>query len=177
MMRKNLLNKKLMIRSSLAVWAVGLVAFVVMTFPDLMGTAQYILASLFENTEPSIQSTQAAGRTLLKLLGGLLLCIVGQLLIFVCAASLLGSKEAIDFYHDREKDYLDVLEGRIDLAKQITKFSNALNTFNSDLNEDRKIQTEMRRDIKMLCEVIEITKDSLPVYYRERPTSKDKGDF
>ena len=136
-----------------------------------------ILSSLFENTEPSIQSTQAASRTLLKLLSGLLLCMVGQLLIFSCAASFLGSKEAIDFYHNREKDYLDVLEGRIDLAKQITKFSHTLSTFQSELTESRKIHTGVSREVKMLCEVIEITKDSLPVYYRERPTPKDKGDF
>lgn len=176
-MKKPSLNKKLLIKISKLVWCTGLAIFLIFAFPNIWGALQFLYVSLFAENPPSPALMNDANVSFIKLLGALLISLIGQLLVFAYASVLLGTQEAIDYYHNREKDYVDALSGRIDLAQQVSKLAADIAALKREPQQIQKIHKAISRDIKMLCEVVEMTKDSLPVYYREIPEPKDKGDF
>lgn len=179
-MTRYVLDKKIIKLLSIGIWTIGLLGFLAISFPYLLGAFDFVfkfLSSFVSDTGPSKQSVQNAKLAFSKLFPIMTLCLLGQFILFALPSFLTGSREAITYYNSREEHYVKALSGRIDLAKQITNASEHLERLETNILSCQAMLTHLKRDTKVLCEAVDITRESLPASYRKDPPEDDKGDF
>lgn len=179
-MTKYIIDKKTMGRLSLLVWGAGLILFVTLSFQYLTGLTDFLfsyLSSLVSENRPSHEASKNAKSAWAILFPVIVFCLLFQFVLFAFPKFLTGSREAIAYYHKQEENYIEAISGRIDLAKQVTDFSDNLDSANRKVTKVHNRLSEIYRDIEVLAEIVDNTRESLPVAYRKNPKLRGKGDF
>lgn len=179
-MTKYIIDKKIMGRLSLLVWCAGLLLFVGFSFQYLTGLTDFLfswLSSLVSDTKPSPEASRNAKSAWAILFPTIVFCLLLQFAVLAFPKFLTGSREAIAYYHKHEENYIEAISGRIDLAKQVTDLSDYLDSLNRKITKGHKKLSELYRDIEVLAEILDSTRESLPIAYRKDPKLRGKGDF
>ena len=179
-MTKYIIDKKIMGRLSLLLWFAGLVLFVGFSFQHLAGLIDFLfsyLSSLVSESKPSPEASINAKSAWAILFPTIVFCLLLQFALLAFPKFLTGSREAIAYYHKHEESYIEAISGRIDLAKQVTDLSDNLDSLNRKITKGHKRLSELYRDIEVLAEIVDSTRESLPIAYRKDPKLRGKGDF
>ena len=179
-MTKYIIDKKIMGRLSLLVWCAGLILFVGFSFQYLAGLTDFLfswLSSLVSDTKPSPEASRNAKSAWAILFPVIVFCLLLQFAVLAFPKFLTGSREAISYYHKHEENYIEAIAGRIDLAKQVTDLSNNLESLNRKITKAHNRLSELYRDIEVLAEIVDHTRESLPIGFRKDPKLRGKGDF
>lgn len=179
-MTKYIIDKKVMGRLSLLIWCAGLIFFAGLSFQYLLGLIDFIfsyLSSLVSDSRPSHAASSDAKSAWSILFPVFVFCLLLQLAVLAFPRFLTGSREAIAYYHKHEEDYIEALSSRIDLAKQVTDLSESLDSLKRKIAKCHQAQSELTLDVKMLAEIVDHTRESLPVGFRKDPKLRGKGDF
>ena len=179
-MTKYIFDKKIMGRLSLLVWCAGLILFVSLSFQYLTGLTDFLfsyLSSLVSENRPSPVASKNAKSAWAILFPVIIFCLLLQFAVLAFPKFLTGSREAISYYHKHEENYIEAISGRIDLAKQVTDLSDYLDSLNRKITKGHKRLSELYRDIEVLAEIVDNTRESLPIAYRKDPKLRGKGDF
>ena len=179
-MTKYIIDKKIMGRLSLLVWCSGLILFVSFSFQYLAGFTDFLfscLSSLVSDNKPSPEASRNAKSAWAILFPVIVFCLLLQFAVLAFPKLLTGSREAIAYYQKHEENYVKAISGRIDLAKQVTTLSDNLDSLNPKIKKCHNRLSELYRDIEVLAEIVDTTRESLPVVYRKDPKLRGKGDF
>ena len=162
------------------IWIAGGIIFLYLAFPNLWGSIKYVFAffsGLVSETVPSVSSTQDAHAAFSKLFPTLILCLFGQLTLFAAPFLTTGSKSLIEYYYEREVDYVKAVSGRIDLAEQITRASDNLKSLQAEIQQCRTLLSQLGRDTETLADAIALSRKTLTAQIKQTSNKTDKGDF
>ena len=175
-MTKYIIDKKIMGRLSLVIWSTGLVFFILLSFQYLRGMFEFIFSYLSASELPTeaVENAKLAF-TILFRMG--VTCLVLQLIVLASPRFWTGAAKVIASYHEHEEKYIEVISGRIDMAQRITKSHDSFDVYDRKIIKAHKRLDELYRDIEVLAEIIDNTRESLPIAYRKDPKLRGKGDF
>lgn len=179
-MTKYIIDKKIMGRLSLLIWCAGMIVFIGLSFQNLLGFIDFLfsyLSSLVSDSMPSPEAARAAKTAWAILFPTIAFCLLLQFVLLAFPRFLTGSREAIAYYHKHEEDYIEAISGRIELAKQVTDLSESLDSLRQKIFKCHQAQSELTLDVKMLAEIVDNTRESLPVGFRKDSKLRNKRDF
>lgn len=174
------MDEYILMRLSKMIWILGLLAFVYLTFPHLWGSLKFIfawLSSLMNESSPSASSTSDASTAFAKLFPIIILCFIGQLVVFATPFISTGSKALIAYYYEREVDYAKTVSKRIELSKQITDASELLQSLYSEIQQCRALLSHLGRDTKALSDAVALSRKTLTAQIKQTSNQNNKGDF
>ena len=162
------------------IWLGGTLFFLIMSLPNLWGTLVFLFDcfnGLFLDIEPSAENKVKAKETGLMLFSTMVLCIAFQLVVFATPFVLMQSANLVQYYTDREKEYVKALSGRLDLAKSLTEAEQQIKAVNSDAYQCRQQVQLLRQECAALAKEVTLARNSLSEQISKTSKLNDKGDF
>lgn len=104
-------------------------------------------------------------------------CIAFQLIVFATPFILMQSANLVQYYSDREKEYVKALSGRLDLAKNLTEAEQQLKSVHSEAYQCRQQIQLLRQECAALAKEVTLSRKSLSEQISNNKKLNNKGDF
>jgi len=162
------------------IWLGGILFFIFVSLSNLLGTLAFLFDcfnGLFLDIEPSAENTLKAKETGIMLFSTMVFCIAFQLVVFATPFVLMQSANLVQYYTDREKEYVKALSGRLDLAKNLTEAEQQLKSVHSEAYQCRQQIQLLRQECAALAKEVTLSRKSLSEQISQTSKLNNKGDF
>ena len=162
------------------IWYGGMAVFLVLAFPNLWGTLDFIftaISSLVSDSKPSAKATIKAKAAFAKLFPTFIFCVFAQLIVLATPFITTQSKAIIEYYQYREAEFTKAVSGRIELAKQVTEASEQMSALQTEIQQCRVLINQLGFETKTLTETVTLSRQTLTAQISQTSKLNSKGDF